>query len=233
MPPNPACSRRPVCRRAPKPRCSPPIPSARFGSTAALARGIRAGISAIRMGATGARLRAEKRNGEESGCRGSEDPAARGSGGATYRSRTGAIRGVAATESGRTDGSRVSPLAGIFTAGKSRREEAESSGRLAVVIGLGVSRRRIRLEILLASVRRSIPRFRRYWLPCSREQKSSPAPTQIRLSGLPHNKQVLALIFRLIIGKFIRKLLGYMAGVSEQYGRLHNIDNQCYQWSYK
>jgi hypothetical protein len=144
-------------------------------------------------------LRAEKPSGEESGWRGSETPASRGRGGSTHRSKTGAIRGVADTESVGKDGWRASPV-GILTPGKSRREEAELSGRLAVAIGLGVSRRRIRLEILLASVRRSIPRFKRYWLPCSREQKSSPAPTQIRLSGLPHNKQVLALIFGLIIG---------------------------------
>jgi hypothetical protein len=117
-----------------------------------------------------------------------------------YRSETGEMAGAKNTEGGRKDGKRVPPAAGILTAGKSRREAAESSGRLAAAIGLGFSRRRIRLEILWASVRRSIPRFRRYWLPCSREQKSSPAPTHIRLSGLPHNKQVLAFIFRLIIG---------------------------------
>jgi hypothetical protein len=145
-------------------------------------------------------LRAEKRRNEESGCRGLEDPAGRGRRGSTYRPETVAIRGVADTENGRKDGKRAPTPAGIFISGKSRRAEAESSGRRAAVIGLGFSRRRIRLEILLVSVSRSIPRFRRYWLPCSREQKSSPAPTHIRLSGLPHNKQVLALIFRSIIG---------------------------------
>lgn len=113
------------------------------------------------------------------------------------RSETREMRRLEDTESGRKDGKRAPPPAEILASGKSRRKAAESSARVAAVIGLGLSRRRIRLEILLASVRRSMPRFRRYWLPCSREQKSSPAPTQIRLRGLPHNKQVLALIFRL------------------------------------
>ena len=200
MPPDPACARMPACRKAPNPRCSLPVPSMRSRSSAARTRGIRTGDAALRAGATGAVLRAEKRRSEESGCRGWEDPARRGRCGSTYRSETGEIRGVEDTESGRRNGKRVPPAAGIFTSGKSRREAAESSGRLADVIGLGFSRRRIRIETLLVSVRRSMPRFRRYWLPCSREQKSSPAPTHIRLSGLPHNKQVLALIFRLIIG---------------------------------
>ena len=117
-----------------------------------------------------------------------------------YRSETGEIRDIVDTGIGPNNGKRVPPAAAILTSGKPRREAAESSGRLADAIGLGFSRRRIRIEILLVSVRRSIPRFRRYWLPCSREQKLSPAPTHIRLSGLPHNKQVLALIVRLIIG---------------------------------
>jgi hypothetical protein len=81
-------------------------------------------------------LRAEKPSGEESGWRGSETPASRGRGGSTHRSKTGAIRGVADTESVGKDGWRASPV-GILTPGKSRREEAELSGRLAVAIGLG------------------------------------------------------------------------------------------------
>src|ERR1017187_2483196 len=82
-----------------------------------------------------------------------------------------------------------------------RRIGAESAPRAAAVpacstaaIGFGCSLRRIRLATLLASSRRSIPRRKRYWLRCSREQKSSPAPTQIRLSGFPQSRQVLAFI---------------------------------------
>jgi hypothetical protein len=129
------------------------------------------------------------------------DPAGRGRRGGRYRSEAGEIRSVGDAESGSGDGKRMPLAGGTFAPKKPRHEAAESRDRLAAAIGLGFSRRRIRLEILLASSRRSMPRFRRYWLPCSREQKSSPAPTHIRLSGLPQSKQTLAFIFHQIISR--------------------------------
>jgi hypothetical protein len=118
----------------------------RLRSSAARTRGIRTGNVVLRTGAKGAVWRAEKRSREESGCRGWEDPAGCGRRGSMYCWETGEIRGGEDTESRCNNGKRVPP-AGVFTSGKSRREAAKSSGRAADVIGLGFSRRRIRIEI--------------------------------------------------------------------------------------
>src|SRR5262249_389034 len=77
----------------------------------------------------------------------------------------------------------------------------------------GFSRRRITLATLLASCRRSMPRRSRYWLRCSREQKSSPAPDQMRLRAFPQNKQVLTAI----VGHIIETLASKYQNKHRQY----------------